>query len=199
MKNRFFIHLKDDGSSSTWWGTVWEILVWSQRNQCFACLSRFEWKLTSWFCVTLKMMVFIFWKLNFRFSLIRGFFTRIEVTRGAYASISFIFLATFVSSTFLNCMLLAVIGKYDGLKNPLRMLLLNMASCDLIATILGVFMTTISKRDLKSQKPIYFILINKIIITISCLNAMGYFYLGMTACKIEGFITFFCGSTRLLR
>ena len=49
-------------------------------------------------------------------------------------------------------MLLAVIGKYDGLKNPLRMLLLNMASCDLIATILGVFMTTISKRDLKSEK-----------------------------------------------
>ena len=44
MKNQFFIHLKDDSSSSTWWGTVWEILVWSQRNQCFACLSRFEWK-----------------------------------------------------------------------------------------------------------------------------------------------------------
>ena len=30
-------------------------------------------------------------------------------------------------------------------------------------------------------------------------NAMGYFFLGLTACKIEGFITFFCGSTRLLR
>ena len=94
----------------------------------------------SWFCATFKIVVF------------PGLFTLIEVTRGAYASISFIFLATFVSSTFLNCMLLAVIGKYDGLKNPLRMLLLNMASCDLIATILGVFMTTISKRDLKSQK-----------------------------------------------
>lgn len=97
-----------------------------------------------------------------------------QVSRGAYASISFIFLAVFVSSTFLNCMLLAVIGKYDGLKNPLRMLLLNLAACDLVATVLGVFMTTLS-------------------------NAMGYFHLGMTACKIEGFVTFFCGSTRLLR
>ena len=38
---------------------------------------------------------------------------------------------------FLNCMLLAVIGKYDGLKNPLRMLLLNLASVDLVATTLG--------------------------------------------------------------
>ena len=54
------------------------------------------------------------------------------------------------------------------------MLSLNLASCDLVATALGVFMTMIS-------------------------NAMGYFYFGMNACKIEGFITFFCGSTRLLR
>ena len=43
----------------------------------------------------------------------------------------------FMVSMFLNCMLLAVIGKYDGLKNPLRMLLLNLASCDLVATTLG--------------------------------------------------------------
>lgn len=43
----------------------------------------------------------------------------------------------FLLSMFLNCMLLAVIGKYDGLKNPLRMLLLNLASVDLVATTLG--------------------------------------------------------------
>ena len=43
----------------------------------------------------------------------------------------------FILSMFMNCMLLAVIGKYDGLKNPLRMLLLNLASVDLVATTLG--------------------------------------------------------------
>ena len=42
---------------------------------------------------------------------------------------------------FMNCMLLAVIGKYDGLKNPLRMLLLNLASVDLVATTLGSLTT----------------------------------------------------------
>ena len=44
----------------------------------------------------------------------------------------------FILSMFMNCMLLAVIGKYDGLKNPLRMLLLNLASVDLVATTLGL-------------------------------------------------------------
>ena len=47
------------------------------------------------------------------------------------------FKIVFLLSIFLNCMLLAVIGKYDGLKNPLRMLLLNLASVDLVATTLG--------------------------------------------------------------
>ena len=84
-------------------------------------------------------------------------------------------------------MLLAVIGKYDGLKNPLRMLLLNLASVDLVATTLGS-LTTLTYANL---------FLGIFLTTLS--NSMGYFYLGQTACKIEGFITFFCGSTRLLR
>ena len=86
-------------------------------------------------------------------------------------------------------MLLAVIGKYDGLKNPLRMLLLNLASVDLVATTLGLWNNQLLS-DVTEHSGIF-------LTTLS--NSMGYFYLGQTACKIEGFITFFCGSTRLLR
>ena len=88
----------------------------------------------------------------------------------------------------MNCMLLAVIGKYDGLKNPLRMLLLNLASVDLVATTLGLYIRLIACKTVYSG-----------IFLTTLSNSMGYFYLGQTACKIEGFITFFCGSTRLLR
>ena len=55
-------------------------------------------------------------------------------------------------SMFLNCMLLAVIGKYDGLKNPLRMLLLNLASVDLVATTLGMYLSSVFKYLLVPSK-----------------------------------------------